>query len=267
VPIYLSGVTLKSRIPGKAVLNLGGLLNYCIMSVNTRNVTVDGFQFTGLPYSASSKTVSTDNVVNFTLRNCYFHRPAHGGTGNIHLFGHAPDGMLIENCIFDSGFHGVWIFPGKNVTVRNCTFSGGGVNAIHVGCEKGSKTEIYNNIFVDTVGNHHSPAVSVAEHGEHVYCDYNLYWKTKRAPLQRYYAFGRYKPGHEYSAVWHVKKKDMPLTLAETQKRYGVEKHAIEADPLFVDERGKDFTLKNNSPARRKGRNGQTLGADFSIFK
>lgn len=267
VPVYFSGVTLKSRIPGKAVMNLAGLLNYCIMSINTRNVTVEGFQFTGLPYSASSKTVSTSNVVNFTLRNCYFHRPAHGGTGNIHFFSYKPDGILVENCIFDSGFHGIWIYPGKNVTVRNCTFSGGGVNAVHVGCEKGSHTEIYNNIFVDTVGNHHSPAVSVAEHGDHVFCDYNLYWKTKRAPLQRYYAFGRYKPGHEYSAVWHVKKKDMPLTLAETQKRYGVEKNGIEADPLFVDERGKDFTLKTNSPARRKGRNGQTVGADFSIFK
>ena len=267
VPIYLSWITLKSRIPGKAVLNLGSLLNYCIMSVNTKDVTVEGFQFIGLPYSASSKTVSTRDVVNFTLRNCYFHRPAHGGTGNIHLFGYKPDGMLVENCVFDSGFHGVWIYPGKNVTVRNCTFSGGGVNAVHVGCEKGSRTEIYNNIFVDTVGNHHSPAVSVAEHGAHVFCDYNLYWKTKRAPLQRYYAFGRYKDGHEYSAVWHVKKKDMPLTLAETQKRFGVEKHAIEADPLFVDERGKDFTLKNNSPARGKGRNGKTMGADFSIFK
>ncbi|MBR2872210.1 MAG: right-handed parallel beta-helix repeat-containing protein [Lentisphaeria bacterium] len=267
VPVYLSGITLKSRIPGKAILNLAGLLNYCIMSVNTRNVTVEGFQFTGLPYSAGGKTISTSNVVNFTLRNCYFQRPAHGGTGNIHLFGYDPKGMLIENCVFDSGFHGIWIYPGKDVTIRNCTFSGGGVNAIHVGCLKGSKTTIYNNIFVDTVSNHNSPAVSVAVHGPHVYCDYNLYWKTKRAPMQRYYAFGRHKTHPIYSAVWHVLKKDMPLTLAETQKRFGVEKHAVEADPLFVDAPGKDFTLHQDSPARGKGRNGENLGADFSIFK
>ncbi len=267
VPVYLSGITLKSRIPGKAILNLAGLLNYCIMSVNTRNVTVEGFQFTGLPYSAGGKTISTNNVVNFTLRNCYFQRPSHSRTGNIHFFGYAPTKMLIENCVFDSGFHGVWIYPGKDVTIRNCTFFGGGVNAIHVGCLKGSKTTIYNNIFVDTVSNHNSPAVSVAVHGPHVYCDYNLYWKTKRAPMQRYYAFGRHKTHPIYSAVWHVLKKDMPLTLAETQKRFGVEKHAVEADPLFVDAPGKDFTLHQDSPARGKGRNGENLGADFSIFK
>ena len=267
VAVYLSGITLKSRIPGKAVLNLGGLLNYCIKTQKTTDVTIDGFRFTGLPYSASSTTVRASAVKNFTMRNCYFTRPAHGGTGNIHLMGFGPEGMLIENCVFDSGFHGIWIYPGKNVTVRNCTFSGGGVNAIHVGCEQGDRTEIYNNIFVDTVSNHNSPAVSVAEHGKHVYCDYNLYWKTKRAPMQRYYSFGRYKPNHTYSAVWHVKKKDMPLTLADTRKRFGVEKHAIEADPLFADERSGNFALKKNSPAIGKGRDGKNIGADMSVFK
>ena len=267
VPIYLSGITLKSRIPGKAVFNLAGLLNYSIMTVNTSNVTIEGFRFTGLPYSAGGKTINTSRVVNFTLRNCYFERRASGGTGNIHLFGYNPDGMLVENCVFDSGFHGVWIYPGKNIVVRNCTFWGGGVNAIHVGCEQGWKTEIYNNIFVDTVSNHHSPAVSVAEHGPHVYCDYNIYWKTQRAPMQRYYAFGRHSPTHEYSAVWHVKKKDLTLTLEETRKRYGVEKHGIEADPLFVDGEGRNFQLRKGSPAFGKGKDGKNIGADFSVFK
>ena len=267
VPIYLSGITLKSAVPGKAVMNLAGLLNYCIMTENTKDITIDGFQFTGLPYSASSRTVSTSKVTNFTLRNCYFHRPAHGGTGNIHLFGYDPKGVLVENCVFDSGFHGIWFYPGKDVIVRNCTFSGGGVNAVHVGCFKGGKTEIYNNIFVDTVSNHNSPAVSVAEHGPHVYCDYNLYWKTKKAPQQRYYAFGRHKTHPIYSAVWHVMKQDLTLTLEDTCKRYGVEKSGIEADPLFVDEPGKDFTLRKDSPAIGKGKGGRNLGADFSIFK
>ena len=85
--------------------------------------------------------------------------------------------------------------------------------------------------------------------------------------MQRYYSFGRYKPNHTYSAVWHVKKKDMPLTLADTRKRFGVEKHAIEADPLFVDERSGNFALKKNSPAIGKGRDGKNRGADMSVFK
>jgi hypothetical protein len=153
------------------------------------------------------------------------------------------------------------------VTIRNCTFFGNGVNAIHVGCEQGWKTQIYNNIFQDVVSNHHSPAVTVAEHGPHVYCDYNIYWKTQRAPRQCYYAFGRHKPGSTYSAPWTIMKKNQPETLKETQRRFGIEKHAIEADPRFADTAKADFTLKPGSPALKGGRDGRNIGADFSIFK
>jgi hypothetical protein len=62
-------------------------------------------------------------------------------------------------------------------------------------------------------------------------------------------------------------KQDLTLTLEDTRKRYGVEKSGIEADPLFVDEPGKDFTLRKDSPAIGKGKGGRNLGADFSIFK
>jgi hypothetical protein len=80
-------------------------------------------------------------------------------------------------------------------------------------------------------------------------------------------AFGRFKEGHEYSAVWHVKKKDLTLTLEDTRKRYGVEKHGIEADPLFVDGEGRNFQLRKGSPAFGKGKDGKNIGADFSVFK
>ena len=267
VPIYLSGITLKSRIPGKAVMNLANLLNYSIMTVNTSNVTIDGFRFTGMPYADTGKTVVARNAVNFTLRNCHFERRSNRGESNIHLFGSNPDGMLVENCIFDSGFHGVWAYPAKNVTIRNCTFYGCGVNAIHLGCEQGWKVEIYNNIFYDVVADHFSPAVTVAEHGTHIYCDYNIYWKTKRCPKQCYYAFGRFAPDNVYSAPWHIKRRDMPLTLAETRKRYGVEKNGFEADPKFANILKEDFTLRKDSPAIGKGKGGKNIGADVSVFK
>ena len=232
-------------------------------------MTVDGFQFIGLPYSAGRKALGINQAKNFTLRNCFFHRvnSKRGGVSNIQFLGNNVEGVLVENCVFDSGFHGIWFYPAKDVTIRNCSFYGNGVNAIHVGGEHGWKTQIYNNLFQDTVSNHHTAAVTVAEHGPHIYCDYNIYWKTSRAPKQCYYAFGRHKTSRSYSAPWSVKKKNQPETLKETQRRFGVEKHAIEADPLFADVKKADFTVKPGSPAFGKGKDGKNIGADFSIFK
>ena len=268
INIYLSGLTLKSREPGKTFLNVANLLNYAVKVAGTEGVTVDGFQFIGLPYSSAAKTLMAVRSKNFTVRNCFFHRPDSGkGVSNIQLLGHNLDGVLVENCMFDSGFHGIWFYPAKNVTIRNCSFYGNGVNAIHVGCEQGWKTEIYNNIFQDVVSNHNSPAVTVAEHGPHIYCDYNIYWKTQRAPRQCYYAFGRHAKSSTYSAPWTIKKRNMPGTLKEVQKRFGIEKNAIEADPRYADVKKADFTLLPGSPAFKKGKDGKNIGVDFSIFK
>ena len=268
INIDMACITLKSSVPGKAFLNAANLLNYAIKVGAVDKVTVDGFQFIGMPYSSAHKALHIVGSKNFTLRNCFFHRPDSGrGVSNIQFLGNHPDGVLVENCVFDSGFHGIWLYPAKNVVIRNCSFFGNGVNAIHVGCNKGDKTEIYNNIFQDTVSNHQNSAVTVAEHGAHVYCDYNLYWKTARAPKQCYYAFGRHRSSPTYSAPWTIKRINQPTTLKETQRRFGIEKHAVEADPLFVDLAKSDFTLKPGSPALGKGKEGKNIGADFSIFK
>ena len=268
IDVNLSGVTIKSKVPGKAFLNVANLLNYAIKVNGASDVTVEGFHFIGLPYSSAARTLHIVRTKNFTVRNCFFHRPDKGrGVSNIQFLGHSPDGVLVENCVFDSGFHGIWLYPANNVTIRNCSFYGNGVNAIHVGCEKGWKTQIYNNIFQDTTSNHHSAAVTVATFGDHVYCDYNIYWRTNRAPKQRYFAFGRHRSSPTYSAPWTYLKKDMPETLKGVQERYGLERHAVEADPLFADITKADFTLKPGSPAFKKGKDGKNIGADFSIFK
>lgn len=266
--VDIDRLTLRSEVPGQASLDAARLFDYALLFNGGADCTIDGFRFVGLRYSASAKALSASKVRNLTVRNCLFDRSRGGGRcSNIQFFAYQVDGLLVENCVFDSGFHGIWTYPAKNVVIRNNTFWGNGINGIHVGCNMGDRTEIYNNLLVDTVSNHQSPAVTVADHGPHVFCDYNLYWKTEVAPKQRYYSFGRHSPEHEYSAPWSVKSKDLTDSLAETQQRYGVEAHGLEADPLFVDALNGDFSLTADSPARGRGREGKNLGADFAIFK
>ncbi|MBQ7695112.1 MAG: hypothetical protein IJT50_08305 [Lentisphaeria bacterium] len=62
-------------------------------------------------------------------------------------------------------------------------------------------------------------------------------------------------------------KKDILPTLDAVRARFGVEKHGIEADPLFVSIPDADFSLKPGSPAIGKGKDSKNIGADFSIFK
>jgi len=148
---------------------------------------------------------------------------------------------------------GIWAYPAKNVKIFNNTFWGIGINAIHVGCEEGDKVEIFNNIFADVVTNHTSPAVTVAEPGKHIYCDYNLYWHTDIAPKQRIFGFGRDKKGNPYSAPWNAILKNQAVTLPDARERFGIEEHGIFADPKFVD--FEFFTLKPDSPAKGNGAN------------
>ncbi|NLF94835.1 MAG: hypothetical protein GX564_13190, partial [Oligosphaeraceae bacterium] len=128
-----------------------------------------------------------------------------------------------------------------------------------------AKIEMYNNIYSNVVSNHHSPAVSTGTHGPGIYSDYNLYWHTEAVcPRQKIYGFGG--GGERWSAPWHVMQKDMSADLEETRSRYGIDAHSLFADPQFTDQPGSNFSLKPDSPASGRGRDGQNIGADASRF-
>ena len=56
-------------------------------------------------------------------------------------------------------------------------------------------------------------------------------------------------------------------TVEECRKVYGVEKNGFFADPKMKDPVNGDFSLKADSPARKRGSDGRDLGADMNIWK
>ena len=180
------------------------------------------------------------------------------------LFGQHVKGFEVRNCVFNSGFHAVWLMEAEDVTVDHNTFWGIGINAIHVGGGPGAKVVITNNLSQDVVSNHNSPAVSIGHPETNYICDWNLYWKTdKKCPGQKIFGIGG-KIGT--AAAWQIMNSDITGTIEETRKRFNIEKNGLYADPRMSDPGKGDFTLASNSPARKMGSDGKDIGADLSVF-
>ena len=257
--ISVDNVTIKSKVPGKAVLSAACLYRSILHLDRVKNVTVEGFRFGNTTYSASNNSLEVSECKNIKVRYCYFDTNSVGGCSNNQLRGGGIDGILVQDCVFTSGFQAIWLLRAKNVVIDHNTFWGTGINSAHIGCEQGDKVTFTNNISVDVVGGHHSPVFSVAEHGKHITCDYNLYWHTDRSKKQEIYGVGRWKKTHYFSGTWDVMNKNMEKDINKVRSRFGIEKHGMFADPLFVDH--KTFRLKNGSPAKGAAQDGSDLGA------
>jgi hypothetical protein len=266
--VYVDGLTLKGEQPGLVRLSAQRIFDSQLRLNQVSDITIDGLMFTDVYYTSNCTSLSLTDVSNITVQNCFFDRnrtPGRGACANVQLRGVGVNGLTVRNCIFHSGFHGIWVSAGDNLKYYNNTFHGIGINAIHSGCGPEAKVEMYNNIYSNVVSNHHSPAISTGTHGPNIYSDYNLYWHTAEVcPRQKIYGFGG--GGERWSAPWQVMQKDMSADLEETRSRYGIEAHGLFADPQFTDQRGSDFSLKPESPTRGSGRDGQNIGADASRF-
>lgn len=258
---------LKSEKAGQAIINAAYLIDTALRITQGKHITVDGFKFSGLRYSDIAIALAVYKSNNIIIKNCIFERnwkkKEGGGISNIQLIcGNVKD-VEVRNCIFDSGFHGIWMSDCNNVRIFNNTFWHNGISAVRVGCAENYNVAIYNNIFMDVVSNHNSPAVSTGEHSDKIICDYNIYWKTDTiCPAQKFYGAG----GGKYGGTWNVMKKAAPKTLEETRKMYGVEIHGQFADPMLKDPINGNFCIKPGSPAIGKGRNGLNIGANMKIF-
>ena len=199
------------------------------------------------------------------LKNCRFLAVGARRTGNNHFYGESLKDVEITNCVFDRAFQCIWITRCSGIVkVDHNTFCGSGINAMHLGGGPGAALFITNNLILDVVGKHNSPAVTVGDPKSKLVCDWNLYWNTREfSPRQKIFAMGG-KLGT--AAAWQIYDSDMAKTLSEAQTRYGIERHGLFADPKLKDPVAGDLTLQPDSPARKRGSDGRDIGADMSVF-
>jgi hypothetical protein len=261
--VYADGLTIKAK-PGTVKISGEYMFDCCLQASDVKGLTIDGIDFTGLRYSSKTKALYIQRAEKVKVLNCRFFPNARGGCSNVQLSGRLVKGFEVRNCVFNSGFHGLWLMEAEDVTVDHNTFWGIGINAIHIGGAPGTKVVITNNLSEDVVANHQSPAISIGEPRTRYICDWNLYWHTaKKCPRQQIFGVGG-KLG--ILAVWQVMTKDVATGFEEARKRFKIEKNGLFADPKMKDPAKGDFSLAPDSPARKRGSDGKDIGADLSVF-
>ena len=263
INVYSDGVTIKSVKPGTVRFSAENLFDYVIKAGNVKGLTIDGIDFTGARYSSSAKLIEITRSEKIRILHCRFHAGENRKMGNLHIYGRFVKGFEVKNCVFDSGFHSLWLLESGDVLIDHNTFWGIGINAMHIGGGAGEKVVITNNICQDVVANHTSPAISVGHNKSNIVCDWNLYWNTKRCPNQKVFGLGGKIGIH---AVGQVMRQDAYVTIEECRKHYNIEKNGLYADPRMKDPAQGDFTLAPDSPARKRGSDGKDIGADLSVF-
>ena len=263
INVHADNITIKAAIPGTVKFSSEYMFDYVIRAANVKGLTIEGIDFVGLRYSSGTHVVYVLKSENVKIRNCRFHAGAERRMGNLHIFGRYVNGFEVKNCVFDTGFHSLWLYESDNVTVDHNTFWGIGINAMHIAGGKNAKVTITNNLMQDVVANHNSPAISVGHPETNLVCDWNLYWSTQKCPKQKVFGLGG-KIG--IYAVGQVMQQDALVTIEECRKRFGVEKNGLFADPGMIDPEQGDFRLAPASPARKRGSDGKDIGADFTIW-
>ena len=265
INVYADNITIKAAIPGTVKFSCEYMFDYSIWAANIKGLTIDGIDFTGNRYSSSAKVINVFKAENVKIRNCRFFPGEGRRMGNLYIYGRYVNGFDVKNCIFDTGFHSLWLLESDNVTVDHNTFWGIGINAMHIAGGKNAKVTITNNLMQDVVANHNSPAVSVGDPGTKLLCDWNLYWSTaKRCPRQKVFGMGGKIGIH---AVGQVMQQDALVTIEECRKRFGVEKNGLFANPEMIEPEKGNFRLSAASPARKRGSDGKDIGANFTIWR
>ena len=263
--VWQDDITIKAAKAGTVKVSGEFLFDHIIRGEDIKGLTVENLDFVGLRYSSVVTAVTFQRAERIKFKNCRFLSIGLGKTGNNHFFGSELKDVEISNCVFDRAFQCLWITDSKGyVKVDHNTFWGSGINAMHLGGGPGAELTITNNLIQDVVGGHISPAVSVGDPKSKVYCDWNLYWNTKRCPKQHIYG----EAGVLGTiALQFVLRKDACLTIEEARKRYNVEKNGIFADPKLKNPQMYDFTLAPDSPAKGRASDGKDIGADMSVFQ
>ena len=264
INVYADNITIKASKPGTVKFSAEYMFDYVIRAANVKGLTVDGIDFTGGRYSARAKMIDITRSEKIRILNCRFFPGVNRKMSNLQICGRYVKGFEVRNCVFDKGFHSLWLMESGDVVVDHNTFWGIGINAIHVGGGDGAKVTITNNLCQDVVSNHNSPAISVGHRKIKLVCNWNLYWFTrKHCPKQKVFGWGGKLGIH---AVGQVMRQDSFVTIEECRKHYGVEKNGLFADPKMKDPEQGDFSLAADSPARKRGSDGKDIGADLTVW-
>jgi parallel beta-helix repeat protein len=250
-------LTVRSAIPGAAVISTGELRTNAVNLMKVKHVTLDGFRLRGSMYGAIRKIVEVNDCEGITISNCVFESPRSKRTGCILVGGGRVKGLTLRDNVFEMGFTNVLLWHSDNVTIDHNTFYRAGVSSVQLHGAIDARWRITNNIFMDvTAPQKINAAINLRRPSRNVVCDYNLYWKTKAAPNMGLFGVRSTRKGDPIP--WGTQDAK---TIEQAHKMFGLEKHGAWGDPLFVDSDKSDFRLKKGSPALKMAADGSNVGA------
>lgn len=217
-----------------------------IMEYDSRDCLIEHNEF----YNAVGSAVFLkDNARNITVRYNLFWGRGSGITGPVQDSG---QNIVIHNNVF-RGLSGAAVATNatglKGFLVFNNTFFNNRTDfATWTAGHKDIR--VFNNIFSHAVAGQRF--VNVVPHSHDPTRDGAL-------PNVTFFDFNCYHG----PAVWRVNYRTAARTLREWQSygTYGFDRHSFLADPGFLDPEKGDFRLRSDSPCRRAGKDGATLGA------
>jgi hypothetical protein len=241
-------ITYRRHGDGEAIIQGDGAVAPLVLLPSKSYVTLDGLVFAGTP-PAGGTHIMISGAAGVELLNCRVgHKRREGGFGHC-IMASSCTGLRVEgNVIWGARYH-VTASGCTDTLIRNNTFTFGQVFSLNLG-GKHTGTKVLNNIFycATSVANA-QVALSPGDNPVEIQSDHNLFFSNVKG----------YKIGAVYGA--YSRPSMLGETLREWQEKSGLDKHSVQADPMFVNAASGDFRLQPGSPAIGRGQNGRNIGA------
>jgi len=242
-------ITYKKRGEEEAAVNGKNAVAPPLVVLESRSyVTVDGFTIKNPAHTADVKVLVRGSS-GVKMLNCRI-GPSNRRASNGVSIGNSPD-MLFEGNVIWGPRYQIHAGSSPNLVIKNNTFVRGSIYNIQI--DGANDTKFFNNIIYKKVGKPDNAALHIGLSGKrklNFESDYNLFVADTVARV------------HTYDAKLNrLVTKISGKTLEEWQKNSGLDKHSIQADPMFVDAEKGDFRLKPESPAIGRGMRGENIGA------